>query len=130
MPPEGKSYNRNHVILLAIIYNLKSILAIKDIKKLLSPILKIIDEENNSTKIENIYNSYYKLREMDFKRYPDILMSEMETVKKCLEEYGISVEECSKIPKLLLILTLVAQSNIRKQLAEYMIESYFSDEDR
>jgi len=129
MPPEGKSYNRNHVILLTIIYNLKSILAIKDIKKLLSPIVKILNDENNTTKIENIYNSYYKLKEIDFKRYPDILMREMEVIKKCLDEYDISGEEWSRIPYLLLILTLIAQSNIRKQLAERMIELYFSDED-
>src|SRR5690554_2774211 len=29
MPPEGKSYNRNHIILLALIYNLKPILTIR-----------------------------------------------------------------------------------------------------
>lgn len=40
MPPYGKFYNRGHVILLTLIYNLKSILTIKDIKKLLSPIFE------------------------------------------------------------------------------------------
>lgn len=129
MPPEGKSYNRNHVILLTIIYNLKSILAIKEIKKLLSPILKVVDDENNAAKIEHIYDSYYRLKELDLKRYPQLLMEEMEAIEKCLDEYDLTGEEWNKISKLLLILTLIAQSNIRKQLAEHMIELYFSEED-
>ena len=29
MPPDGKSYNKNHIILLIFIYNLKSILTIR-----------------------------------------------------------------------------------------------------
>ena len=41
MPPDGKSYNKNHIILLIFIYNLKSILTIKDIKKLLFPIINM-----------------------------------------------------------------------------------------
>lgn len=128
MPPEGKSYNRNHVILLTIIYNLKSILTIKDIRKLLSPILKAVDDENNTSKIENIYNSYYELKEADLNKYPDMIMENMETIKQYLDKYNISGDEWDKIPQLLLILTLVAQSNVRKKLAEHMIELYFSNE--
>src|SRR5690606_41742342 len=41
MPPDGKRYNKNHIILLIFIYNLKSILTIKDIKKLLFLIINI-----------------------------------------------------------------------------------------
>src|SRR5690606_19498362 len=63
MPPEGKSYNRNHVILLAIIYNLKSILTIRDIKKLLTPILEKVDVDNNEDSIEHIYNTFFSLKE-------------------------------------------------------------------
>jgi len=128
MPPEGKSYNRNHVILLAIIYNLKSILTIKDIKKLLSPILEAVDDENNTNIIEHIYMSYYKLKEKDIEQYPDILMDNMKTIEKYLEEYKIYGEEWDKVPQLLLILTLVAQSNIRKKIAEHLIDIYFSNE--
>ena len=63
MPPEGKSYNRNHIILLALIYNLKPILTIRDIKKLLLPILEMADDDSQANKIESMYSTYFALKE-------------------------------------------------------------------
>src|SRR5690554_7253473 len=57
MPPEGKSYNRSHIILLILIYSLKPILSIRDIQKLFSPILPNIDEEG-CIEIDDIYENY------------------------------------------------------------------------
>lgn len=129
MPPEGKSYNRNHMILLALIYNLKSILAIKDIKKVLSPILAVVDDEDNISSIEHIYNSYFGIKEMDLKEYPDLLIENMNTIEEKLNHDSMKETKWEKVPQLLLILTLIAQANIRKRLAEYLIETHFSNED-
>jgi len=127
MPPEGKSYNRNHVILLAIIYNLKSILTIKDIKKLLTPILEKIDIEDNDDSIEHIYNTYFSLKESFLDDFLKILDQDMELINQKLENWEF--EEWEKIHKILLVLTLVTQANIRKRLAERIIEQYFTDEE-
>lgn len=123
MPPEGKSYNRNHVILLAIIYNLKSILTIRDIKKLLLPILEVADDESQGNKIEGIYSTYFDMKETYLDDFTQLLDRDMELIKEKLgkEEEG----KWQKIPMILLVLSLVAQANIRKRLAERIIELYF-----
>lgn len=128
MPPEGKSYNRNHVILLVIIYNLKSILTIKDIKKLLLPILEIADDESQTNKIEGIYNTYFALREIYLDEFDHVLNRDMELILEQLgEEEGI--EEWQKVPEILLVLTLIVQANIRKRLAERIIELHFQSDE-
>lgn len=129
MPPEGKCYNRNHVILLNLIYNLKSILTIRDIKKLLSPILRAVDDENNTDKIEQLYNSYFELKELDFDEFPEELKKSMNAMEKRLDTKEISEEEWNKIPQLLLVLILVSQANTRKKLAERIIDSCFQIEE-
>ena len=53
------SITRGHVILLTLIYNLKSILTIKDIKKLLSPIFEGELEEKDEENEENIKRSNF-----------------------------------------------------------------------
>ena len=55
MPPERKSYNRSHVILLTLIYNLKYILSIRDIRSLLSPILVDIENEDSEYHVWIVY---------------------------------------------------------------------------
>ena len=112
MPPEGKSYNRNHIILLAMIYNLKSILTIKDIKKLLLPILELAEDEDKDEKIEYIYNTFYSIKESYLDEFPQLLDYDMDLICQKLdnsEEVG-----CEKIQQILLILTLVTQANVCK----------------
>ena len=127
MPPEGKSYNRSHIILLAIIYNLKSILTIKDIKKLLLPILEVADDDSKANKIEHMYNSYFALKESYLDEFTDLLEHDMSLISNKLSE-GME-EEWEKLPQILLVLILVIQANIRKRLAERIIELYFNAED-
>ena len=127
MPPEGKSYNKNHVILLAIIYNLKSILTIKDIKKLLTPILEKTDVDDEENSIEFIYNTYFSLKESFLDVFSRVLDQDMDLINQKLENWDS--KEYQKIHKILLVLTLVTQANIRKRLAERIIELYFTDEE-
>jgi hypothetical protein len=129
MPPEGKCYNRSHVILLILIYTLKSILSIKDIKRLLSPILTDINKEDSSSEIELIYETYLSLKEDALDDLNDTLK---ERVYKVMEQPGLegkSSEEMEKLRLLLLISTLVSEANIRKKIVETLIEKYFTLEE-
>lgn len=127
MPPEGKSYNRGHVILLAIIYNLKSILTIKDIKKLLTPILEKLDMEENDDNIECIYDTFFSLKESFLDNFSNLLEQDIDLINQKLE--GWDHDNYDKIHNILLVLTLVTQANIRKRLAEHIIELYFTEEE-
>ncbi len=131
MPPYGKFYNRGHVILLTLIYNLKSILTIKDIKKLLSPIfegeLEEKDEENeeNIKKIEFLYNVYLELKQND--TYEELLTSKFNAIYDYLIGEQEMDESWHTIHLLLLVLILIEQANVRKKIAEYIINQFFSD---
>ncbi|HHZ13966.1 MAG: DUF1836 domain-containing protein [Caldicoprobacterales bacterium] len=127
MPPEGKSYNRNHIILLALIYNLKPILTIRDIKKLLLPILEMADDDSQTNKIESMYSTYFALKESYLDEFINLIEHDLKIMdEKLNEEYN---GEWQKIPKILLVLMLITQANIRKRLAERIIELYFNTEE-
>ena len=127
MPPEGKSYNRNHIILLALIYNLKPILTIRDIKKLLLPILEMADDDSQANKIESMYSTYFALKESYLDEFINLVEHDLKIMdEKLNEEYN---GEWQKIPKILLVLMLITQANIRKRLAERIIELYFNTEE-
>ncbi|SFP70865.1 DUF1836 domain-containing protein [Caldicoprobacter faecalis] len=126
MPPNGKCYNRAHIILLTLIYNLKSILTIKDIKKLLSPLLSEANDEANIEKIEHLYNVYLALKKRD--TYADCIMDSMETIKNYLDDDKLSGEKDEKIRLFLLVLILIEQANVRKKIVEYIINEFFGSE--
>ncbi len=127
MPPEGKSYNRSHIILLAIIYNLKSILTIRDIKKLLLPILEMADDDSKSNKIQEMYNTYYGIKETFIDRFFKLIEQDMELIDSRLNEEV--KEEWDELPLIMLVLTLITQANLNKRLAERIIELYFKSDD-
>ena len=115
MPPEGKSYNRNHIILLALIYNLKPILTIRDIKKLLLLILEMADDDSQANKIESMYSTYFALKESYLDEFINLIEHDLKIMdEKLNEEYN---GEWQKIPKILLVLMLITQANIRKKIS-------------
>ncbi len=132
MPPEGKSYNKNHIILLIFIYNLKSILAIKDIKKLLFPIIDIAkSDEQDCGKIELIYTDYTQIREKFIDENIENFMKNIKDVHDelydSLGKEGFMRDWTENMDILLIIFLLVMQADIYKKTAEYLIDRYLSE---
>lgn len=132
MPPEGKSYNKNHIILLIFIYNLKSILAIKDIKKLLFPIIDIAkSDEQDCEKIELIYTDYTQIREKFIDENIENFMKNIKDVHDelydSLGKEGFMRDWTENMDILLIIFLLVMQADIYKKTAEYLIDRYLSE---
>lgn len=127
MPPEGKSYNRSHVILLTLIYNLKYILSIRDIRRLLNPILVDIENEDSAMEIESLYESYLELKQNSVQNLNSNLEALATKVHSQLDDSKTEEEE-RKIKLLLFITTLVSEANLRKKIAEFLIEKYFNIE--
>lgn len=126
MPPEGKSYNSSHVILLTLIYNLKYILSIRDIRRLLNPILVDIENEDSVTEIEGLYESYLELKQDSIQSLNSTLESLTVKVDSQLVNSNGSEEAELQIKLLLFISTLVSEANQRKKIAEFLIEKYFN----
>ncbi len=61
MPAKKKKYTREHILLMIILYELKQILSIGDIKELFNIVVK--DGEVDTKKLEIIYEIYLSLRQ-------------------------------------------------------------------
>lgn len=125
MPPNKKKYNKEHIILMILVYNLKQILSLEDIKRLFAPILNDMDTtEDDLISIEEIYAVFN-----------DLKVEEMEMVEPFIERNLNNIEEKTKNIKdkalkneaemFLLVINLIAQANALKNLSEKIIDEYF-----
>lgn len=123
-PPVKKKYSRTHLMLLIMIYHLKSVLSIKDIGVLFQSALSETDKKKQAQRIEAIYIGFVALQKCT-KAYlvntaegkPDDSFNESRDVLlHCADD---------ELRHILLVLALVIRANTEKQLAEYALDSYF-----
>ncbi len=126
MPPDGKSYNKNHIILLIFIYNLKSILTIKDIKKLLFPLIDIA--QSDSEKIDIIYENYIKVRERLTDTYIENFTDAVADVYEDFELEQFAQEWPKESNIIFIVFLLVLQADMCKKTAEYLIDTCLSND--
>lgn len=124
MPPVNKKYYKDHIILMVLIYYLKNILSINDIKTLFSPILNNINtRDDDLIPLDEIYSTFLELKNDELEN----------CFAESLEKYNFIKERTKKLENnnretaelFLTVLMLVAQSNAQKRLAEQIIDNYF-----
>lgn len=115
MPVNKKKYSKEHILLISMIYELKGILSINDIQKLLEPIVEDIKDEKDKYNLESIYNEINTFREKKSLAFK-------EEVKILLEEFNNMniVDDYEK--KLILINNLAIKSNMYRRLSESIID--------
>ena len=85
------------------------------------------DDDSQTNKIESMYSTYFALKESYLDEFINLIEHDLKIMdEKLNEEYN---GEWQKIPKILLVLMLITQANIRKRLAERIIELYFNTEE-
>ncbi len=128
MPPVNKKYNKDHFILLILIYYLKNILSINDIGKLFSPILNnIASRDDDVISLEEIYSTFLELVRIELDSFSLSLMNKVDLIKDKTAKVASEKRDIAEL--FLMVLMLVAQSNAQKRLAEKIIDTYFSDTD-
>lgn len=150
MPAKKKKYTREHIILMILLYEMKQILTISDIKALFGTIVK--EGHVNAKKLEEIYQIYLTLKKKgidDFKQQVEKvgfgLGQQLEESSltilenKEVEEAGRGVAESlggdnkseatsqtqkvePKIEDMLLVIMLTQRANYYKRLAEKIID--------
>lgn len=129
-PSDKKKYNKQHVLILILVYNLKQVLSISDIQKLLSPIT--VESENGDkdkdkvNDIDNLYSLFMELEKAELEDFNKSFSKKIEMIKENVslsDSYDKANSE--KTDLILLVLLLVVQANIRKTIAEKLIDSYF-----
>lgn len=126
-PPEKKKYSKEHLIVLTFIYYFKNLLSIKDIEKLLKP---IIDEY------------FHSKEDFDLSRiYDEVCSFEIDRTQALQEDiksmYASSMETFEQAPeqsrddlrKFAFICALSLDVYVKKQIIEKLIDSFPEPED-
>ena len=123
LPSKNKRYNRQHMILLILIYYLKQILSISDINLLFTPLFKNINSfKDGADYLENLYNAFIEVKENSADDLKKILSQKLDLIDEKTEKLPLESKETSKI--LLTVLMLVATAAIQKRIAEKIIDDY------
>lgn len=127
-PIKGKKYNKDQIILLILIYNLKQILSINDIGQLLSPLINTLDENNRPKNLDSIYSAFLNLQQKDIEIFVENSLKKLESIEDELSQFENSNEELLKL--LLTVFMLVNSANLQKRMAEKLIDTYFSPDNK
>lgn len=122
-PPVKKKYSRAHLMLLIMIYHLKSILSIKDIGILFHSALTEPDKEKQAKRIETIYTGFVGLQKIT-----NAYLANAAEGKPDESFYGKDIVleyQDDELKRILLVLALAVRANTEKQLAEHALDSYF-----
>jgi hypothetical protein len=127
MPPENKKYTRDHMILLALLYNLKNILSINDIKSLFSSVLNnIAIRDDDIMSLEDIYTTFLALNKNEFDNMYNSSVQKIDLIKE--KTAGMEKENKDTAQMFLFVIMLVANANAQKRLAEKIIDEFFAAE--
>ncbi|WP_088228251.1 DUF1836 domain-containing protein [Desulfosporosinus sp. FKB] len=124
MPPIKKKYNKRHIILLNLIYYLKNILSINDIKRLFEPVLNnIATPEDDLISLEDIYSTFLDVKNIELSSFHEHLIEKSTMIKE--ETSMIDKDGKDTAELFLIVIMLIAQANAQKRLAEKIIDTYF-----
>jgi hypothetical protein len=124
MPPKNKKYSKRHLILLILIYYLKQILSISDIRSIITPILNNINtEDDDIIPLEDIYDTILEIKHREFETYRGGIDDRFGLIKDKTKGLEGSNRDLAEL--FLTVLILVAQADAQKRLAERIIDEYF-----
>lgn len=128
LPPKNKKYNKEHIVLLVLVFQLKNIFSINDIQHLFGPMLKDMStSEDDLMPLKDIYASYLELKNNYWDELSSHLTEIIDFIKKKTD--FIEPDNNRKTAELfLLVMHLTAQANAAKRIAEILIDMYFTDE--
>lgn len=116
-PIKSKKYSKEHLILLALIYQLKGSLSIGDVKATLT----IINDKllNNELDLAQFYNSYLSLSSSNAEHFTEEIQIRARGVKEQVAKMSSDSEELEQV---MMIASMVNLSNMYRRAAEKMID--------
>ena len=120
--PVKKKYSRTHLMLLIMIYHLKSVLSIKDIGVLFQSALTEPNKLKQERMIESIYKGFVSLQKQTI-----IYLAGAAEGKPDESFYGkesILMYDDDETKRIMMALALALRANTEKQLAEKVLDLY------
>lgn len=124
--PENKKYNKEHMVILNMIFQLKSIFQMDEMKVLFKSFVEnhesILEEQYD---MEGLYDSLLRSRDKEILQITNHIHEDIEYVKAVMEEMGTSDDDAHEIMGVILILAI--QSNAYRLMARKLLNEYFID---
>lgn len=120
-PPIKKKYGRTHMMILIMIFHLKSILSLKDIGTLFTPILSSASPSEMEQQTEKIYASFIALQKSIIEN-----LQHPETGAILSLDKNIFSDYDEKMKSILMILLPAIRASIEKQIAEQLLDISFT----
>lgn len=122
MPAKKKKYTKEHIILMILLYEMKQILTISDIKEIFGTIIK--DGEVDAKKLSDIYKIYLRMKEKGLSAFE----SQVNTINNDLRQEIESMDmlegqiQDETTQDMLMAILLTQKANYYKRLAEKIID--------
>ncbi|WP_075981173.1 DUF1836 domain-containing protein [Bacillus massilinigeriensis] len=124
IPIKNKKYSKDHLILISLIYQLKGVLSINDIKSTLDGVNKRFLKGNLN--LEELYDSYLNLAKKNANNFKeDIIERANESTKEVMNWEN---NESDYFKRFLLIASLVNISNLYRRAAEKLVDQLVEEE--
>ena len=120
--PVKKKYSRTHLMLLIMIYHLKSVLSIKDIGILFQSALSETNKMKQEKMIESIYSGFVSLQKQTITYLTDA--AEGKPDESFYGKESILKYSDDEMKRIMMILALAIRANTEKQLAEKVLDLY------
>lgn len=128
-PVKSKKYNKDQIILLCLIYNLKQSLSLSDISKVFKPIVKdITSEDKDMLSLEELYDVFLSMKKTHLENFGaklDILMDDIKD-----KTINLSKGENEKNRLILLVFMLIENANTNIRMSEKIIDKFFNIENK
>jgi hypothetical protein len=128
-PVKSKKYNKDQIILLCLIYNLKQSLSLSDISKVFKPIVEdITSEDKDMLSLEELYDIFLSMKKNSLENFGDKLDVLMEDIKD--KTINLTKGENEKNRLILLVFMLIENANTNIKMSEKIIDKFFSIENK
>ena len=124
-PVKSKKYNKEQIILLELIYNLKQNITLTDIDSVFRPIIEDGKKEEKAlASIENLYDNFLRLKKDQLEAFEtqfNQLRNDITEKSKEMEGENKDLNEL-----ILMVFMLTSGANAQKRMAEKIIDNFFT----
>ena len=118
MPANKKKYTKEHIMLMVLLYQFKSITSIGDIKDLFS-LVKESEDKVDSEKLHLIFGMYQEFKNREIEYFKESIGKGAGALNEEMARIGVDDEE---VETALMLFILLEQASYYKRLAEKLID--------